>query len=198
MSANLASLERRLSKMEASRRPPRGLFYVAWGSTPAEIEASLDRARRSKAITDGDLVVRCAWPVEYPIPESRWAYNHSREFDRTEFGALMGEVDRFQDGWRLALREEAERCGDPDLDPTEIEAEATQIICDEKARTMTDAALLGAVLAVPLNGERASLTEDRAWRVLSFIEMLGLRDRIRGRDDALLRATQRAGLTTTH
>lgn len=196
MSANLASLERRLSKMEASRRPPRGLFFVAWGSTPAEIEASLRQARRTGAIADGDPVVRCAWPVEYPIPESRWARNRSQEFDRIEFGALMGEVDRCQDGWRLDLREEAERRGEPELDPAEIEA--PQPHRDEKARVMTDAALLGAVLAVPLNSERASLTDDRAWRILSFMETLGVRDRIRGRDDALLRATQRAGLTTTH
>ena len=196
MSANLVSLERRLSKMEASRRPPRGLFFVAWGSTPAEIEASLHRARCTGAITDGEPVVRCAWPAEYPIPESRWARNHSQEFDRVEFGALMGEVDRLQDGWRLALREEAERRGEPDLDMADIEA--PQPHRDEKARIMTDAALLGAVLAVPLNSERESLTEDRAWRILSFIETLGVRDRIRGRDDALFRATQRAGRTTTH
>ncbi|MCJ2020521.1 hypothetical protein MKK84_24340 [Methylobacterium sp. E-065] len=196
MSANLASLERRLSKMEASRRPPRGLFYVAWGSTPAEIEASLDHAHRTGVVSEGDPVVRCAWPVEYPIPASRWARNHMQEFDRVEFGALMGEVDRFQDGWRLALRAEAERRGEPELDPAEIEVTTPQR--DEKARTMTDAALIGAVLAVPLNSERASLTEDRLWRVLCYTETLGVRDRIRGRDDALFRATQRAGRITAH
>lgn len=196
MSANLASLERRLSKMEASRRPPRGLFFVAWGLTPDEIEEAVSRARRTGHIADGEPVVRCAWPVEYPIPGCRCARNHMHEFDRIEFGAMMGEVDRFQDGWRLALREEVERRGEPDLDPAEIEA--PQPHRDEKARVMTDAALIGAVLAVPLNSERASLTEDRAWRVLRFIETLGVRDRIRGRDDALLRATQRAGRTVTH
>ncbi|GJE14794.1 hypothetical protein [Methylobacterium longum] len=198
MSANLASLERRLSKMEASRRPPRGLFYVAWGSTPAEIEASLDQARHARAIADGDPVVRCAWPVEYPIPASRWARNDMREFDKIEFGALMGEVDRFQDGLLAAVRAEARRRGEPDPDPDQIEIEAVTPERDEKARTMTDAALIGVVLAVPLNGARTSLTEDRLWRIISYTETLGVRDRIRGRDDALLRATQCAGRTTTH
>ena len=63
---------------------------------------------------------------------------------------------------------------------------------------MSDAALIGIVLSVPLNGERASLNEDRMWRVVHSITTLGFRDRIRGRDDALFEAVERAGRITTH
>jgi hypothetical protein len=55
-----------------------------------------------------------------------------------------------------------------------------------------------AALAAPLNGRHATRTEDRMWRVVRSIEMPGLRDRIRGGDDALLRATERAGRLTKH
>lgn len=195
MTAIVTSLERRLAKIEASRRPPRGLYFVAWGCTPAEIEEAMSRARRTGHIADGEPIVRCAWPVEYPVPESRWVRNQMREFDRIEFGALMGEVDRFQDELCAALHAEIERQdGIATAPPMADDAEPR----DEKARTMTDAALIGVALAVPLNGERASLTEDRMQRLVQSITTLGTRDRIRGRDDALFEATQRAGRITTH
>jgi hypothetical protein len=194
MSANLASLERRLSKMEASRRPPRGLYFVVWGCTPAEIEEAVSRARQTGHIADGEPIVRCAWPAEYPIPAPRWARDDMRTFSRTEFGALMGEVDRFQDELCAALRAEIGRRGSTAAPLAADGAEPR----DEKARTMTDAALIGVALAVPLNGERASLTEDRMQRLARSITTLGMRDRIRGRDDALFEAVERAGRVTKH
>ena len=192
----LASIERRLAKVETARRPPRGLFFVAWGRTPAEIKAEIAKARNAALIADGDPIVRCAWPVEYPMPASRWAIDQMREFDKPEFGALMGEVDRLMDEWVAALRADAHDRDEPEPDPAAVEAARPP--SDGKARTLHDAALFAAVLAAPLSGDRTSLTEDRLWRVVRYIEELGLRDRIRGRDEAMLRATERAGRPTQH
>jgi hypothetical protein len=193
---NVPNLEHRLAKIEASRRAPRGLYFVSWGCTPAEIEEVVGRARQSGYIADGEPIVRCAWPAEYPMPAPRWAHDAMHEFDKVEFGALMGEIDRYQDDLRTALHTEARRRGEPELEQAEIEAASPRQ--DGKARTMTDAALIGTVLSAPLNGERASLNEDRMWRVIRSIETLGVRDRIRGRDDTLLEATERAGRVVKH
>ena len=192
----VVNLERRLAKIEASRRPPRGLYFVVWGCTPAEIEEAVSRARQTGHIADGEPIVRCAWPAEYPMPAPRWAHDDRPAFDRIEFGALMGEIDRYQDDLRAALRAEARRRGEPEPSPAEIDAVSPRM--DEKARTMSDAVLIGIVLSAPLNGERASLDEDRMWRVIRSIETLGVRDRIRGRDDTLLEATERAGRVVKH
>ena len=192
----VVNLERRLAKIEASRRPPRGLYFVVWGCTPAEIEEAVSRARQTGHIADGEPIVRCAWPAEYPMPAPRWAHDDRHAFDRIEFGALMGEIDRYQDDLRAALRAEARRRGELEPSPAEIDAVSPRM--DEKARTMSDAVLIGIVLSAPLNGERASLDEDRMWRVIRSIETLGVRDRIRGRDDTLLEATERAGRVVKH
>jgi len=182
---NVPNLERRLSKIEAARRPPRGLYFVVWGYTAAEIEEAVSRARQTGHIADGEPIVRCAWPAEYPMPTPRWAHDDMHTFDRIEFGALMGEIDRYQDDLRAALHAEARRRGEPEPDEAEIEAVSPRM--DEKARTMSDAVLIGIVLSAPLNGERASLSEDRMWRVIRSIETLGVRDRIRGREMPCLR-----------
>jgi hypothetical protein len=196
MSTMVTSLERRLAKIEAARRSPRGLFFVVWGCIPAEIEEAVSQARRSGHIVDGEPVVRCAWPAEYPVPAARWVRDDRNELSQIEFGALMGEVDRYSDDLRAALRVEAERRGEPELTRAEIEAVDWQP--NDKARTMSDAALIGIVLSAPLNGERTSLTEDRMWRVVHSIETLGFRDRIRGRDDALFEAIECAGRVVRH
>lgn len=192
----VVNLERRLAKIEASRRPPRGLYFLVWGCTPAEIEKAVNRARQTGHIADGEPVVRCAWPAEYPLPAPRWAHDGFHAFNKIEFGALMGDVDRYSDDLRAALRKEAQRRGEPDL--TEAEINAVDARQDDKIRGMSDAALIGIVLSAPLNGERASLNADRMWRVVHSITTLGFRDRIRGRDDALFEAVERAGRITTH
>jgi hypothetical protein len=192
----VVNLERRLAKIEASRRPPRGLYFVVWGCTSAEIEEAVSRARQTEHIADGEPVVRCAWPAEYPLPAPRWAHDGFHSFNKIEFGALMGEVDRYSDDLRAALRKEAQRRGEPDL--TEAEINAVDARQDDKIRGMSDAALIGIVLSVPLNGERVSLNADRMWRVVHSITTLGFRDRIRCRDDALFEAVERAGRITTH
>lgn len=196
MTAIVTSLERRLAKIEASRRPPRGLYFVVWGCTPAEIEDVVSRARQTGHIADGEPVVRCAWPAEYPLPAPRWAHDGFHAFDKVEFGALMGEVDRYHDDLLAAFREDARRRGEPD--PTQAEIDAVDARQDDKIRSMSDAALIGIVLSTPLNAERTSLTQDRLWRIAHTIETLGVRDRIRGRDDALFEAVERAGRITTH
>ncbi|MCJ2084658.1 hypothetical protein MKK88_01425 [Methylobacterium sp. E-005] len=196
MTAIVTSLERRLAKIEASRRPPRGLYFVVWGCTAAEIEEGVSRARETGHIADGELIVRCAWPAEYPMPAPRWAHDDMRAFSPTEFGALMGEVDRYHDDLLADCRAEMQHRSLPD--PTDAEINAVDPRHEDKTRSMTDAVLIGIVLAVPLNGERASLTDDRMERLTRSITALGMRDRIRGRDDALFEATQRAGHVVRH
>ena len=196
MTAVVTNLERRLAKIEASRRPPRGLYFVVWGCTAAEIEEAVSRSRETGHIADGEPIVRCAWPAEYPISAPRWAHDDMRAFTPTEFGALMGEVDRYHDDLLAGLRAEADRRGMPEL--PEAETNAVDPRQEDKTRTLTDAVLLGIVLAVPLNGERASLTDDRMQRLAQSIAALGMRDRIRGRDGALFEATERAGRVVKH
>ena len=191
----LAALERRLAKIETARRPPKGLFYVAWGRTPEEIETALALARAAGTIADGDPVVRCAWPIEYPMPASRWALDDFHEFDKPEFGALMGEVDRLQDAWIVELRAEL---GERGVDMPTIPDDPPPAERHPGTRGAHDAALFAVILAVPLNGERASLTEDRLARIVGFMCEVGLRDRIRGRDAAILDATERAGRLMRH
>lgn len=192
----VVNLERRLAKIEAARRPPRGLYFVVWGCTAAEIEETVSRSRQSGHIAEGEPIVRCAWPSEYPMPAPRWAHDAIHEFTKTEFGALMGEVDRYHDALLAEVRAEADRRGLPE--PCETEIDTVDPRQEDKTRTMTDAVLIGIVLAVPLSGERASLTDDRMQRLARSITTLGVRDRIRGRDDALFEAVERAGRITTH
>jgi hypothetical protein len=45
----------------------------------------------------------------------------------------------------------------------------TADLAERQARPRTDAALLAVVLAAPQYAERASLTEDRLWRVVRYI-----------------------------
>lgn len=196
MTAIVTSLERRLAKIEAARRPPRGLYFVVWGCTAAEIEEAVNQSRQSGHIADGELIVRCAWPAEYLLPAPRWAHDDSHAFNRTEFGALMGEVDRYHHALLAEVQAEADRGGL--RVPCETDIDTVDPRQEDKTRIMTDAVLIGIVLAVPLSGKCASLTDDRMQRLARSITTLGVRDRIRGRDDALFEAVERAGCITTH
>jgi hypothetical protein len=175
----LAALQRRLAKIETSRRPPRGLFYAAWGRTPDEIEAVLAGAQQTRQITEGDPVVRCLWPAGHPVPASRWALDDRQAFDHDEFAALMEEVDRLQDDWLAALREAAAENGDPSPEPMDDDPPLADR--DPITKAKTDAALFAAVLAVPLNGSAPTLTADRMQRVIQHMNEAGLRDRLRSR-----------------
>lgn len=196
MSAILASISRRLDRIETARRPPKGLFFVAWGRTPDEIEAALEQARAAGAIADRAPVVRCLWPAGAVPPASRWVRDEFHEIDRPEFDALMDEVDRLADDWRAALRAEIGVRGDPMPTPEAIEAAVPPD--DGRARKLHDAALFAGVLAVPLDGARPTLGDDRVWRTLRYIESLGARDRIRGRSRIAIETGTPAAAPTRH
>ena len=65
------SLDRRMARLERRLRPPRGLFFLAWGRDQDEIEAALTRAAKSGLIGVGDTVVRATWPEGEPMPSPR-------------------------------------------------------------------------------------------------------------------------------
>jgi hypothetical protein len=121
---SVPNLERRLAKIEASRRPPRGLYFVIWGCTAAEIEEAVSRARQTGHIVDGEPIVRCAWPAEYPMPAPRWAHDDSATIRawRTQFMASVkasgsvqarkaAELRTLATGFRKSARESLEPSG---------------------------------------------------------------------------------------
>ena len=192
----IASIERRLQKVEAGRRPPRGLFYIAWGRTPEEIERGLEEARQAGAIKTGDPVVRAPWPFGPEIPPNRWARDEIMHFTRPEFGALMGLVDETREEIAAALSHEIEaRLGHLPPLPEDKDEPYPR---DEATRSKTDAALLKIVLAVPLDTKPEPMTAARLDWVVRCIVAAGLRASIRGSDGALARLVEQAANAPKH
>ena len=95
MTANLASLERRLRKLE-ERRTGTAAIYVAWGSTRAEANATLQHARDIGTVAPQDEAVALVWPDDTPIPLSRWILLGRQHEDKLSDRELDIVVDAFE------------------------------------------------------------------------------------------------------
>jgi hypothetical protein len=83
-------IELRLRKLEGVGR--RGLFFLAWGRTEAEIEQAVVRARRAGLIKRGNRVVRAVWPGRNGMPPSRWI--SGGDWSAEEEATLFAEIER--------------------------------------------------------------------------------------------------------
>ena len=128
------SLDRRMARLERRLRPPRGLFFLAWGRDQDEIEAALTRAAKSGLIGVGDTVVQATWPEGKPMPPCRWIVDEMGALTREELDAL---------GENIMTRAETEgwsRSSEPSDERNE-------------ARQLTDEALIGLALGLPWGGD---------------------------------------------
>ncbi|GJE12114.1 hypothetical protein [Methylobacterium longum] len=121
MSANLASLERRLRRLE-ERRTGEDAVYVAWGRTAAEADAVLRHARDTGIVAHWDEAIALVWRDPTPAPSSRWLVlgrEHENELSDRELSLL---VDAFEEEAVRREREVAAAKGAdlPDLDDTDV------------------------------------------------------------------------------
>src|SRR3954468_19395457 len=129
------AVEGRLRKLEAVRRPPKAVFFLAWGRNEAEIERAVADARAGGSLSRGDTVVRALWTGHSGGPPSRWI--GERDLSPAEDDALTVEMER-----RLAevKRLLAEQDGAEALVP------AHAVPRDPRVAQMTDAQLIAAAL----------------------------------------------------
>jgi hypothetical protein len=85
-------LEARILKLEARRRPPTGLFFLAWGRSESEARAVVDQLKADGALHNNDIVVAGTWSRGEPMPASRWVGKGG--LSRLEDDVLSEEVDR--------------------------------------------------------------------------------------------------------
>ncbi|MCJ2067926.1 hypothetical protein MKK75_03735 [Methylobacterium sp. J-030] len=91
MSANLASLERRLRKLEECRTGSAAI-YLAWGITRAKANGALQHARDIGTVAPRDEAVALVWPDDTPAPLSRWVLlgrKHEEKFADRELEILI-------------------------------------------------------------------------------------------------------------
>ena len=80
----IQGFEKKLRKLEAKFRPPKGVFFLAWGCSEAEIEQVVTGAKDAGSVSRGDMLVRALWPGHNSTPTSRWIGEHDlslAEFD---------------------------------------------------------------------------------------------------------------------
>ena len=65
-------IETRMRRLEA-KRPPEDLLLVVWGRDEAELARKVEELRASGVIREGDEPLPVIWPLDAPMPESRWA-----------------------------------------------------------------------------------------------------------------------------
>src|SRR3954469_7318551 len=106
----IRALETRLRKLEAKRRPPEGVFFLAWGRDEQEADEMVARAHAALTLQPNDRVVKVPWPWPHGMPASRWVQRTIGAFGRAEFGALVLLIQlRWQDtveAWASAETEE--------------------------------------------------------------------------------------------
>jgi hypothetical protein len=90
----IRSIETRLRKLEAARRPPEGVFFLVWGHDEAEIERNLANAKARGEVGQGDTVVRALWTGHNGGPASRWIANCRSDLSHAEDDALFEEMKR--------------------------------------------------------------------------------------------------------
>jgi hypothetical protein len=88
----IQGIEKKLRKLEAKFRPPKGVFFLAWGCSEAEIEQVVTGAKDAGSVSRGDMLVRALWPGHNSTPTSRWIGEH--DLSLAEFAALTTEVER--------------------------------------------------------------------------------------------------------
>jgi hypothetical protein len=88
----IRGFEKKLRKLEAKCRPPKGVFFLAWGCSEAEIEQVVTGAKDAGSVSRGDMLVRALWPGHNRTPVSRWIGEH--DLSLAEFDALTAEMER--------------------------------------------------------------------------------------------------------
>ncbi len=88
----IRGIETRLRKLEAKRRPPEAVFFLAWGRDEAEIERTVADAKAGGDIGRGDTVVRAVWTGHNGTPPSRWVKD--RDLSRAEDKVLVATMER--------------------------------------------------------------------------------------------------------
>ena len=121
MSANLASLERRLRKLE-ERRTGNDAIYLAWGRTRTEAAAALWQARDVGTVAPRDEAVALVWPDDTALPVSRWVLlgrAHEEKLGDRELEIL---VEAYETEAVRREREAADAKGEDlsDLDDTDV------------------------------------------------------------------------------
>ncbi len=59
----IRGFEKKLRKLEAKFRPPKGVFFLAWGCSEAEIEQVVTGAKDAGSVSRGDTLVRASGRV---------------------------------------------------------------------------------------------------------------------------------------
>ena len=134
----MRGIETRLRKLEAARRPPGGVFFMAWGRDEAEIERAVANAKAQAEISQGDTLVRALWTGHNGTLASRWIAQPRRELSPAEDGALMAALER--------------RCAEvyPEEEMAEmVNARGNGVPCTGRVSEMTDAQLFAAALGEP-------------------------------------------------
>src|SRR3954463_5020203 len=90
----MRGIETRLRKLEAKRRPPEGVFFLAWGRSEAEIERALANAKAQGEVGRGDTIIRALWTGHNGGPASRWIANCRSDLSEAENDALVEEMKR--------------------------------------------------------------------------------------------------------
>jgi hypothetical protein len=133
----MRGIETRLRKLEAKRRPPGGVFFLAWGHDEAEIERAVANAKAQAEISRGDTLVRALWTGHNGTPASRWIAQPRRELSPAEDGALMAALER--------------RCAEAAEEMAEVvNARGNGVPRTGRVSEMTDAQLLAAALGEPV------------------------------------------------